>query len=109
LNDDRSLQKGLAKIKEWSLVLNLDEQVIEKAEEQFIKLESSRETFKGRSIEAIITAIIYVASRQCECPIKPDEITTATKIESKGFRNALKYVRKYIDDEIPTLDPIKYC
>jgi len=33
LNDDRSLQKGLAKIKEWSLALNLEEQVIEKAEE----------------------------------------------------------------------------
>jgi len=62
-SDDRSLHKGLAKIKEWSVILNFDEQVVDKAEEQYRKLETARDTFKGRSIEAIITAILYIASR----------------------------------------------
>jgi len=43
------------------LKLSLD--VVDKAEQQFAKLESSIYNFKGRNIEGIAAAILYVASR----------------------------------------------
>lgn len=74
----------------------------------FSKIESSKKSLKGRSIESIAAATIYIASRQCSLPLKPQDIEGATSVNIKDIKGAYKAI-KDLADYIPPLDPPRYC
>jgi len=86
----------------------LNKKITSTAEELFSKIESSKKTLKGRSIESIAAACIYIASRQCSLPLKPQDIEGATSVHIKDIKGAYKAV-KDLADYIPPLDPPRYC
>jgi transcription initiation factor TFIIB len=106
-SEDRSLIRGIQKLKEWGGLMSLQGIIINKAEEQFSKLENNRKSLKGRNVESLAAAILFIASRQCKCPLKPIEISNATHVDIKDLRNAYKFVKQYID-YVPHMEPTKY-
>lgn len=59
---DKTIQKGMQRIRELSHSLNIKAPVIQKANEMFKSITDS-ETLKGRSIDARVATIIFMASR----------------------------------------------
>jgi len=106
-SEDRTLIKGIQKLKEWGALLNLQSIIVNKAEEQFSKLDSNKKSLKGRNVESLAAAILFIASRQCKCPLKPVEISNATNVNIKDLTNSYKFVKQYID-YVPHMEPAKY-
>jgi len=106
--EDRSLFKGHQLINKWGSLLNLQKVILHKAEEQFSAIESSKKSLKGRCIESIAAAVLYIASRMCAVPLKPHDIEKATGVPIKEIKGAYKAVKSYVN-YIPPLDPPRYC
>jgi transcription initiation factor TFIIB len=107
-SEDRSLFKGQQLINKWGSLLSLQKIILNKAEEQFSRIESSKKSLKGRSIESIAAAVIYIASRMCSVPLKPHDIENTTGVPIKEIKGAYKAVKNYVN-YIPPLDPPRYC
>jgi Transcription initiation factor TFIIIB, Brf1 subunit/Transcription initiation factor TFIIB len=107
-SEDRSLIKGHQLITRWGSLLNLPKKIITKAEEQFSKIESSKKSLKGRSIDSVVAAVLYIASRVCSVPLKPHDIENTTGVPIKEIKGAYKAVKSYVN-YIPPLDPPRYC
>lgn len=61
-SSDKSVHKSIQRVKELSHSLNLKADVIQKANEM-IKQITDKETLKGRSIDARVATVIFMASR----------------------------------------------
>ena len=107
--DDKSLFKGHQLISKWGSLLNLQKVILNTAEEQFSKIESSKKSLKGRSIESIVAAVLYIASRMRSIPLKPHDIENATGVPIRDIKGAYKGVKNHVKDYIPPLDPPRYC
>jgi len=107
-SEDRSLFKGHTLINKWGNLLNLQKTILSKAEEQFSKIENSKKTLKGRSIESIAAAVLYIASRMCSVPLRPHDIENTTGVPIKDIKGAYKGVKNHVN-YIPPLDPPRYC
>ena len=107
-SEDRTLYRGTQLINKWGSLLNLQKSILSKAEEQFSKIESSKKSLKGRSIESIAAAVLYIASRMCSIPLKPHDIENATGVPIKDIKGAYKGVKNHVN-YIPPLDPPRYC
>lgn len=107
-SEDRSLFRGHQLINKWGSLLGLQKNILNKAEEQFSKIESSKKSLKGRSIESIAAAVIYIASRICSVPLKPHDIENTTGVPIKEIKGAYKAVKEHVA-HIPPLDPPRYC
>jgi transcription initiation factor TFIIB len=107
-SEDRSLFRGQQLLSKWGSLLGLQKNILNKAEEQFSRIESSKKTLKGRSIESIAAAVLYIASRMCSIPLKPHDIENVTGVNIKEIKGAYKAVKSYVN-YIPPLDPPRYC
>jgi len=106
--EDRSFLKGRKLISQWGSLLNIQKVILSKAEQQLSKIESSSKSFKGRSIESIVAAILFVSSRMASIPLKPHDIENVTGVSLKDIKSAYKFVKKHVD-YISHMDPPKYC
>mmetsp|Transcript_35380 Transcript_35380/g.31847 ORF Transcript_35380/g.31847 Transcript_35380/m.31847 type:complete len:163 (+) Transcript_35380:334-822(+) len=107
-DDSKSLHKGNRLIDEWGNSLSLKGNSLNKAKLQFAKIESGKKNLKGRSVESIVAAIIYVVTRQDNIPIKPHDIESATHVDIKEIKSAYKAIKEYVE-HIPPLDAPRYC
>ncbi len=107
-SEDRSLFKGHTLINKWGNLLNLQKKITATAEEQFSKIENSKKTLKGRSIESIAAAVLYIASRMHSIPLRPHDIENTTGVPIKDIKGAYKGVKNHVN-YIPPLDPPRYC
>jgi len=107
-SEDRSFLRGRKLISQWGSLLNLQKSILTKAEEQFLRVEKNSKSFKGRSIESIVAAVLYVASRISSIPLKPHDIENATGVSIKDIKSAYRAVKEHMA-YIPPLDPPRYC
>lgn len=100
---DKSLTKGFSIIKDFCETLHLPSKVQDKSKSIFKDIEKNRK-LKGRNMESVVAAVLYVAAKCCDCQrsLKGNlvckrtiDIAMNTNTHKKDVTRCLKLVRKY--------------
>jgi transcription initiation factor TFIIB len=65
----------------------------------------SRNLIRGRTIEGIIAAVLYIICRKFQIPITIKEISQHSRIDEKSLGRIYRFIMKEFDVNIPTVSP----
>jgi transcription initiation factor TFIIB len=92
---------------QWGNIMNSYKKVIQEAEDLCNTIVNSQKNLKGRSLESVAAAALYIASRIASVPLKPQDIEGYTQVNIKDIKSAYKSIKDLV--HIPPLDPPSYC
>jgi transcription initiation factor TFIIB len=98
---------ALSEITKISNNLNLPKNILETASVIYRKAVKER-LIRGRSIQGVTSAAIYLACRQCGLPRTLDEISQASTVNKKEIGRSYRFLIKELDYSIPPLRPSQY-
>ncbi|MCK4222704.1 transcription initiation factor IIB [Candidatus Bathyarchaeota archaeon] len=104
---ERNLAFALSEITKIANNLNLPKNILETASVIYRKAVKER-LIRGRSIQGVTAAAIYVACRQCSLPRTLEEIAQASHINKKEVGRSYRFLVKELDYFIPPLKPSQY-
>jgi transcription initiation factor TFIIB len=104
---ERNLAFALSEISKIANNLSLPKNILETASVIYRKAVKER-LIRGRSIQGVTAAAIYVACRQCGLARTLDEIATASNINKKEVGRSYRFLVKELDYFIPPLKPSQY-
>ena len=104
---ERNLAFALSEISKISDSLNLPKSILETASIIYRKAVKER-LIRGRSIQGMTAAAIYVATRQCGLARTLEEIAQASNMHKKEVGNSYRFLAKQLDYFIPPLKPSQY-
>ncbi|MGQ9461070.1 MAG: transcription initiation factor IIB [Candidatus Bathyarchaeaceae archaeon] len=104
---ERNLAFALSEISKISNGLNLPKSILETASIIYRKAVKER-LIRGRSIQGVTAAAIYVACRQCGLARTLEEIAQASNINKKEVGRSYRFLVKELDYFIPPLKPSQY-
>lgn len=112
---ERNLKQALGEISRMSSALGLNDQVEETAGVLYRRC-LDEDMITGRSIEAMATACLYAAARQCNVPRSLDEIYPVSRIDTDNrngngqseIDRAYRYIAKELGLEMEPVDPRQY-
>ncbi|MEJ2126159.1 MAG: transcription initiation factor IIB [Candidatus Bathyarchaeota archaeon] len=104
---ERNLAFALSEISKIANNLNLPKNILETASVIYRKAVKER-LIRGRSIQGVTAAAIYVACRQCGVARTLDEIAQASTVNKKEVGRSYRFLIKELDYFIPPLKPSQY-
>lgn len=104
---ERNLAFALSEISKIANSLNLPKNILETASVIYRKAVKER-LIRGRSIQGVTAAAIYVACRQCGLARTLEEIAQASNINKKEVGRSYRFLVKELDYFIPPLKPSQY-
>ncbi len=104
---ERNLAFALSEISKIANNLNLPKNILETASVIYRKAVKER-LIRGRSIQGVTAAAIYVACRQCGVARTLDEISQASTVNKKEVGRSYRFLIKELDYFIPPLKPSQY-
>jgi len=104
---ERNLAFALSEISKIANNLNLPKNILETASVIYRKAVKER-LIRGRSIQGVTAAAIYVACRQCGLARTLEEIAQASSINKKEVGRSYRFLVKELDYFIPPLKPSQY-
>ncbi len=104
---ERNLAFALSEISKIANSLSLPKNILETASVIYRKAVKER-LIRGRSIQGVTAAAIYVACRQCGLARTLDEIAQASNISKKEVGRSYRFLVKELDYFIPPLRPSQY-
>jgi transcription initiation factor TFIIB len=104
---ERNLAFALSEISKISNNLNLPKNILETASVIYRKAVKER-LIRGRSIQGVTAAAIYVACRQCSVARTLDEIAQASTVNKKEVGRSYRFLIKELNYFIPPLKPSQY-
>lgn len=104
---ERNLSIGLGQVGRMSDNLNLPKNVFESAAVVYRKA-TKEGIIRGRSVNGVAAASVYVACRQCGIPKIPDEISKASDIDKRELRRTYNYIVKTLGYSMPIEDHRDY-
>ncbi len=104
---ERNLAIALVELSKLSSKLNLSKNVRETAAVVY-RHALDKGLIRGRSIEAVATACVYAACRQCKVPRTLDEIAEASRISRKEIGKAYRYISRELGFNLNPTTPIDY-
>ncbi len=104
---ERNLAFALSEISKIANNLNLPKNILETASVIYRKAVKER-LIRGRSIQGVTAAAIYVACRQCGVARTLDEIAQASTVNKKEIGRSYRFLIKELDYFIPPLKPSQY-
>ena len=104
---ERNLAFALSEITKISNNLNLPKNILETASVIYRKAVKER-LIRGRSIQGVTSAALYLACRQCGLPRTLDEIATASNVHKKEVGRSYRFLIKELNYSIPPLRPSQY-
>jgi len=104
---ERNLAFALSEISKIANSLNLPKSILETASIIYRKAVKER-LIRGRSIQGVTAAAIYVACRQCGLARTLEEIAQASNINKKEVGRSYRFLVKELDYFIPPLKPSQY-
>ncbi len=104
---DRHLMTALSEIERISGLLNLPKNIREAASLLYRRVVDAG-LVRGRSIELLATAVVYITCRQFQVPRTLDEISRATKLETKDIGRSYRFICRRLDINLPPVNPIDY-
>jgi len=104
---ERSLSTGLQEMHRMVSQLNIPKAVHEIAA-VFYKSASAKGLMKGRSIEAMVAATLYIASRFYNVPRTLEELSDAARVSKKEVARAERYLADKLDINLKPASPSDY-
>jgi transcription initiation factor TFIIB len=104
---ERNLAFALSEITKISNTLSLPKSIFETASVMYRKAVKER-LIRGRSIQGISAASVYIACRQCGVARTLDEIASASNISKKEVGRSYRFLVKELDVFIPPVKPSQY-
>lgn len=104
---ERNLAFALSEITKISNNLSLPKSILETASVIYRKAVKER-LIRGRSIQGVTSAAIYLACRQCGLPRTLDEIAQASTVSKKEVGRSYRFLIRELNYKIPPLRPSQY-
>jgi len=104
---ERNLAFALSEISKIANNLNLPKNILETASVIYRKAVKER-LIRGRSIQGVTAAAIYVACRQCGVARSLDEIAQVSTVNKKEVGRSYRFLIKELNYFIPPLKPSQY-
>ena len=104
---DRNLAQAMNELDRLANQLRLTRQVREEASIIYRKA-VERGLVRGRSIESVVAAAVYVACRLKKVPRTLDEIAAHTKASRKEIARCYRLLVRELQIKVPIADPIDY-
>lgn len=104
---ERNLAFALSEITKISNNLSLPKSILETASVIYRKAVKER-LIRGRSIQGVTSAAIYLACRQCGLPRTLDEIAQSSTVNKKEVGRSYRFLIRELDYKIPPLRPSQY-
>ncbi|HDI06789.1 MAG TPA: transcription initiation factor IIB [Candidatus Bathyarchaeota archaeon] len=104
---ERNLAFALSEITKIANVLNLPKNIVETASVIYRKAVKEK-LIRGRSIQGVTAAAIYLACRQCGLARTLDEIAMASNVNKKEVGRSYRFLVKELDCFTPPLKPSQY-
>ena len=98
---------ALSEITKISNNLTLPKNILETASVIYRKAVKER-LIRGRSIQGVTSAALYLACRQCGLPRTLDEIAQASNVHKKEVGRSYRFLIKELNYSIPPLKPSQY-
>jgi transcription initiation factor TFIIB len=104
---ERNLAFALSEMSKISSTLNLPKSILETAA-IYYRRAVKRRLIRGRSIQGIAAAAIYMSCRKCNLPRTLEELAHVTSVNKKEIGRCYRFLAKELDEFIPPAFPIKY-
>jgi len=104
---ERNLASALSEMSKISSALNLPKNILETAAVLYRKA-VKRRLIRGRSIQGVAAAAIYMSCRKCNVPRTLDEIAQATSVSKKEIGRCYRFLAKELDEFVPPIFPTRY-
>jgi len=104
---ERNLAYALSEISKIANALNLPKNIVETASLIYRKAVKER-LIRGRSIQGVTAAAVYLACRQCGLPRTLEEIAYASNVSKKEVGRSYRFLVKELDYFVPPLKPTQY-
>ena len=104
---ERNLAFALSEISKIANNLNLPKNILETASVIYRKAVKEH-LIRGRSIQGVTAAAIYVSCRQCGLARTLDEIAEASNIDKKEVGRSYRFLVRELDYFIPPVRPSQY-
>ena len=104
---ERNLAFALSEISKMANNLNLPRNIMETASVIYRKAVKER-LIRGRSIQGMTSAALYVACRQCGLARTLEEIAQVSSIDKKEVGRSYRFLIKQLDYFIPPIRPSQY-
>jgi len=104
---ERNLAFALSEITKIATNLNLPKNILETASVIYRKAVKER-LIRGRSIQGVTAAAIYLSCRQCGLARTLEEIAQASNVNKKEVGRSYRFLIKELEYNIPPLKPSQY-
>jgi transcription initiation factor TFIIB len=104
---ERNLAYALSELTKISYKLNLPRNVLETASVIYRQIVSKR-LIRGRSIQGVSAATIYMACRQCNIVRSLEEVAKAAHITKKEGGRNYRFLLRRLNTRIPPVNPESY-
>lgn len=104
---ERNLAFALSEITKIANNLNLPKNILETASVIYRKAVKER-LIRGRSIQGVTAAAIYLACRQCGLARTLEEIAQSSSVNKKEVGRSYRFLIRELDYSIPPLRPSQY-
>lgn len=104
---ERNLAYALSEISKIANTMSLPKNILETASVIYRKAVKER-LIRGRSIQGVTAAAVYLACRQCGLPRTLEEIAYASGVNKKEVGRSYRFLVKELDYFIPPLRPTQY-
>lgn len=104
---ERNLAVALSEMTKIASSLSLPRNILETASVTYRKAVKKR-LIRGKSVQEISAASVYIACRQCGLARTLDEIALASSVSKKKVGRSYRYLLKELDYFIPPVKPRQY-
>ena len=104
---ERNLAFALSEITKIANNLNLPKNILETASVVYRKAVKER-LIRGRSIQGVTAAAVYLACRQCKLARTLEEIAQASNVNKKEVGRSYRFLVRELDYFVPPLKPSQY-
>lgn len=104
---ERNLAFALSEISKISNNLSLPRNILETASVIYRKAVKNS-LIRGRSIQGVTSAAIYISCRQCKLPRTLEEIAKASNMSKKEVGRSYRFLIKKLDYDVPPVKPSQY-
>jgi len=101
---ERNLSYALSEMTNVGAKLNLPGNVLETASMVYRKA-IRKNIVKGRSIRAVVSASIYMATRKCKVVRTLDDVAKAANLERKELSRTYRFMLRSLKTEVPRSNP----
>jgi len=104
---ERNLAFALSELAKVNASLNLPKNILETASVLYRRA-VKKNLIRGRSIQGVVAAAIYMACRKCGVTRTLDEISGATGINRKEIGRSYRFIVRELDESVPSYGPSYY-